>query len=68
MSWNKLEIKWNEVQRKFELTEELPPFNTDILISDGTDIWIDQLVKDNHGLRFLEHDFDSIKQWVPYNK
>ena len=38
MGWNKLEVKWNEIQRKFELTEELPPLNVDILISDGTDI------------------------------
>ena len=68
MGWNKLEVKWNEIQRKFELTDGRPPLNIDILISDGTDIWVDQLVRDSHGYRFLEHDFDSIKQWVPYNK
>jgi len=77
--WHKLIFRPLTLEEKefhpdwIEIGENLPNFNEDVFVTDGTDVWVDSFDEDDDGLWLsgTDNEIDVIVAWMeipPYKE
>lgn len=77
--WHKLTFRPITLEEKefhpdwIEIGENLPNFNEDVFVTDGTDVWVDSFDEDDDGLWLsgTDNEIDVIVAWMeipPYKE